>query len=51
MTYDGYHDEPEVPDDLFECALHLRNNLFGITTEGGSEPEYKLARARLMEDP
>ncbi len=51
MMYGGYHDEPEVPDDLFECALHLRNNLFGITTEGGSEPEYKLARARLMEDP
>jgi hypothetical protein len=51
MTHGGYHSEPEVPDDLFECAIHLRNNLFGITTEGGSETEYKLARARLMEDP
>lgn len=43
--------ELEVPDDLFECALLLRNNIIGLTTQGGSEPEYKLARRRLMEDP
>jgi len=49
---DGYHDsEPEVPDDLFECALHLRNNLTCLTTEGGSEAEYKLARSKLMAVP
>ncbi|UWR91068.1 abortive infection family protein [Phaeobacter inhibens] len=50
MTYGGYG-EPEIPDDLFECALSLRNNIIGLTTQGGSEAEYKLARKRLMEDP
>jgi hypothetical protein len=50
MTY-GDFGEPEIPDDLFECALFLKNNIIGLTTEGGSEPEYKLARRRLLEDP
>lgn len=49
MTY-GDFGEPEIPDDLFECALFLRNNIIGLTTKGGSEPEYKLARRKLMED-
>lgn len=50
MTY-GDFGEPEVPDDLFECALFLRNNIIGLTTHGGSEAKYKLARKKLMEDP
>lgn len=50
MTY-GDFDAPEIPDDLFECAILLKNNIIGLTTEGGSEPEFKLARRRLMEDP
>ncbi len=50
MTY-GDVGEPEIPDDLFECALFLRNNIIGLTTKGGSEAEYKLARRKLMEDP
>lgn len=50
MTY-GNFAEPEIPDDLFECALFLRNNIIGLTTQGGSEAAYKLARQRLMEDP
>lgn len=50
MNY-GDFSEPEIPDDLFECALCLRNTILGLTTQGGSEPEYKLARKRLMEDP
>jgi abortive infection Abi-like protein len=50
MTY-GEFDEPEIPDDLFECALFLKDNIVGLTTHGGSELEYKLARKRLMEDP
>lgn len=50
MTY-GDFAEPEIPDDLFECALFLRNNIIGLTTKGGSEAPYKLARQRLMEDP
>lgn len=41
---------PEIPDDLFECALHLQNNILGLTTEGGSEAAYKLARQKLWED-
>ena len=41
----------EIPDDLFECAVHLRNNLLGLTTEGGSEVGYRLARQKLMADP
>lgn len=49
MSYD-HHGEPEIPDDLFECALFLRNNIIGLTTHGGSEAAYKLARKRLMED-
>lgn len=50
MTY-GDCDPPEIPDDLFECAIFLRNNIIGLTTEGGSEPGYKLARRKLIEDP
>jgi len=50
MNY-GDFGEPEVPDDLFECAMLLKNNIIGLTTEGGSEPDYKLARRKLMEDP
>lgn len=42
---------PEIPDDPFECAMHLRNNIVGLTTSGGSEFEYKLARKRLISDP
>jgi len=49
MTYGGY--DPEIPDDPFECALHLQNNIRALTTVGGSEAEYKLARTRLMSDP
>ena len=40
----------EIPDGLFECALHLRNNILGLTTEGGSEGTYRLSRLKLMED-
>ncbi|MCK8464134.1 abortive infection family protein [Aliiroseovarius sp. S1339] len=50
MSIIGY-DEPEIPDDLFECALLLRNTIVGLTTEGGSDIEYKLARKKLMDDP
>lgn len=42
---------PEIPDDLFECAILLKNNIIGLTTEGGSERQYKFARRKLMEDP
>jgi hypothetical protein len=47
----GLPEVPEVPDDLFECAIHLRNNIVGLTTEGGSDAEYSLARSKLMADP
>lgn len=50
MSY-GDFGQPEIPDDLFECALLLRNNIIGLTTHGGSEVEYKLARKKLIEDP
>ena len=50
MTY-GDFGEPEIPEDLFECALLLRNNIISLTTQGGSEAQYKLARRRLIEDP
>lgn len=49
MSY-GFSEAPEIPDDLFECAMHLRNNIIGLTTEGGSDIEYKLARTKLMAD-
>lgn len=49
MTF-GSYEPPEIPDDLFECAIFLRNNIIGLTTEGGSETGYKLARRNLMED-
>jgi hypothetical protein len=38
----------EVPEDIFECAIYLRNTLLGLTTEGGSETGYKIARNKLM---
>lgn len=47
----GQYDQPEIPDNLFECAIHIRNNVLGLTTEGGSDIEYKLARLKLMADP
>ncbi|WP_341863683.1 abortive infection family protein [Gymnodinialimonas sp. 57CJ19] len=47
----GDFGEPNIPNDLFECAMLLKNNIIGLTTGGGSEPEYKLARRKLMEDP
>lgn len=50
MTFADFG-EPEIPDDLFECALLLKNNCVGLTTEGGSEREYKMARKKLMDDP
>ena len=50
MSYGG-SGAPKVPDDLFDCALHLRNNLIGLTTQGGSEADYILARKKLMADP
>lgn len=49
MTFEAYY-SPDIPDDLFECAIHLRNNIVGLTTEGGSEVEYKAARRKLMND-
>ena len=42
--------EPEIPDDLFECAIHLKNNIIGLTTEGGSDAAYRLCRTQLMGD-
>lgn len=50
MTYRDF-DTPEIPEGLFECAIFLRNTIIGITTEGGSESGYKLARRKLMDDP
>ena len=49
MSY-GLGTSPEIPDDPLECAIHLRNNILGLTTEGGSEIAYKLARRHLMQD-
>lgn len=43
-------DSAEVPEDLFECTIYLRNTLLGLTTEGGSESGYKIARKKLMDD-
>ena len=50
MSYE-FLETPDIPDDLFECALYLRNNIISLTTEGGSDTGYKLARTKLMEDP
>lgn len=47
---DGDYIQNEIPSDVFECAIHLRNNITGLTTDGGSEAEYKLARKKLMDD-
>ena len=49
MTYSDFG-EPEIPEDLFECALLFRNNIIGLTTKGGSELQYKFVRRKLMED-
>lgn len=49
--HQGIITSPKIPDDPLECVLHLRNNITCLTTEGGSEPEYKLARTALMEIP
>lgn len=49
MTY-GDFGEPEIPDDLLECALFLRSIIIDLATKGGSEAEYKSARSRLMAD-
>jgi hypothetical protein len=51
MSYGGYGAESEIPDDPFECAIHLRNNIVGLTTEGGCEAEYKLAREKFLANP
>lgn len=51
MSFGSYDDEiAEIPEDSFECAIHLKNNILGLTTKGGSEVEYKLARTRLLND-
>jgi Abortive infection C-terminus len=49
MTFSNSN-PPEIPDDLFECAVHLKNNIVGLTTEGGSDAEYQLVRKKLMDD-
>lgn len=43
-------DSAEVPEDLLYCAIYLRNTLLGLTTEGGSESGYKIARKKLMDE-
>ncbi|MBL4916561.1 abortive infection family protein [Szabonella alba] len=49
MSYEA--EKPhEIPDDLFECVIYLKNTIIGLTTEGGSEAGYKLARERLMNE-
>lgn len=50
MSFSDF-DAPDIPDDLFECAMHLRDNIVGLTTQGGSEVDYGLARKKLMDDP
>lgn len=51
MPYGSNAETPEIPDDPHECAIHLRNNIIRLTTEGGSEVEYGLARKRLVDHP
>lgn len=50
MTFGDFH-PVEIPDDLLECAILLKNNIIGLTTDGGSEHLYKLARRKLLDDP
>lgn len=50
MTH-GRVSETEIPDDLFECAVLSGNTSVGLTTEGGSEAEYRSARRRHLQDP
>lgn len=47
----GHFDNPEVPDEPLECAVYLRNTIIALTTEGGSEAGYKIARGKLMNEP
>ena len=47
----GLGGNPEVPDDLLECAVYLRSTIIGLTTEGGSEVVYKIARKKLLDEP
>lgn len=49
MSFSNFN-SAEIPDDLFECAIHLKNNIVGLTTEGGSDEEYQLVRRKLMDD-
>lgn len=49
MTF-GTFENPSIPHDPFECALSLRDNILCLTTQGGSEAEYALARRKLMAD-
>lgn len=49
MPY-GQFDPAEIPEDLFDCAIHLRNNILGLTTEGGTDSDYRTVRLKLMED-
>lgn len=49
MSYDLINSF-EIPDDLFECALHIRNNILGLTTDGGVDAEYGPVRMKLMDD-
>jgi hypothetical protein len=47
----GHFGIPEVPDDPLECAVYLRNTIIALTTNGGSELAYKIAREKLMNEP
>ncbi|NJS39991.1 MAG: hypothetical protein HC783_14330 [Rhodobacteraceae bacterium] len=42
---------PDVPDDPLECAVYLRNIIIALTTDGGSEVGYKIARQKLLNEP
>lgn len=47
MSFIDFESE-EVPHDPLECAVFLRDTIIGLTTNGGSEDHYVIARARLM---
>lgn len=49
MNFDD-EDALNIPEGIFDCAIHLRNNIVGLTTKGGSERQYQLGRARLIAD-
>lgn len=42
--------EDEIPEDPLECAMHLKTNILGLTTSGGSDAAYRAARTQLMQD-